>query len=211
MEPKTGQDELAVSREGARIDCFATPIWRFQLDGGLNPALSQLALEQQARDPAGLEGRSSQQGWHSKNDLHKNPGMHGFLAALDAKVAEVARAYRLDTAQARLELKTCWALVHGKHASGVAHCHPNAFLSGVYYVAAPKECGAIHFQDPRPAAQMAAAPVHEYAPWTVRQISHQPSPGALLIFPSWLVHSVGPNLSDALRISISFNYQLVFA
>ena len=29
--------------------------------------------------------------------------------------------------------------------------------------------------------------------------------GTLLIFPSWLVHSVDPNRSNALRISVSFN------
>ena len=29
--------------------------------------------------------------------------------------------------------------------------------------------------------------------------------GALLVFPSWLVHSVDPNRSDRARISASFN------
>ena len=29
--------------------------------------------------------------------------------------------------------------------------------------------------------------------------------GTLLVFPSWLHHSVNPNASDGLRISVSFN------
>lgn len=206
-EQKAGKSETST-----RIECFPTAIWRFQLEGfeALNGALARFIHEEQQRDPAGVEGRSTLLGWHSVNHLHRSPEMTTFVAVLETKIAEVARAYKLDERQARLELATCWALVNGRHASGAAHCHPNAFLSGVYYVSTTPQAGAIHFHDPRPAAQMAAAPVSEYAPWTARQISHQPQPGAMLIFPSWLHHSVGPNLSDALRVSISFNYQLVF-
>ncbi len=198
---------------GSRIECFPTSIWRFQLEGfeALNGELASFIQDEQERDPVGLKGRSTLLGWHSANHLHRSPEMRTFVSAVETKIAEVVSAYRVDDRQARLELSTCWALVNGRHASGAAHCHPNAFLSGVYYVSTTKESGAIHFLDPRPAAQMAAAPVAEYVPWTVRQVSYQPPPGAMLIFPSWLHHSVGPNLSDAPRISISFNYQLVFS
>ena len=39
--------------------------------------------------------------------------------------------------------------------------------------------------------------------------SISPEAGTLIIFPSWLDHSVNQNLSDADRISMSFNINLV--
>jgi len=33
----------------------------------------------------------------------------------------------------------------------------------------------------------------------------------MLIFPSWLYHGVGPNLSESQRVSLSFNFRLKWA
>ena len=195
---------------GARLDCFPTAVWRFIVPGheALNQTLLQLADDERSRDSAGIGRRSSVLGWHSNDKLHRRPEMQDFLAILHDNIAEVGRAYRIDTKQVGLELATCWIIVNGKFASGALHCHPNAFLSGVYYISATENCGDIFFQDPRHAALMGACPVTEHAPWTVRQISYRPAPGGMLIFPSWLSHGVEPNLSDAPRVSLSFNFRL---
>ena len=92
------------------------------------------------------------------------PEMQDFLAILHDNIAEVGRAYQIDTKQVGLELATCWIIINGKFASGAVHCHPNAFLSGVYYISAAENCGDIFFQDPRHAALMGACPVTEHAP-----------------------------------------------
>jgi uncharacterized protein (TIGR02466 family) len=55
---------------------------------------------------------------------------------------------------------------------------------------------------------MLVCPVTEHTPWTIRQVSYRPVSGGMLIFSSWLYHGVEPNLSDALRVSISFNFRL---
>src|SRR5712691_9556280 len=72
-------------------------------------------------------------------------------------------------AQVSLELAACWAIVNGTLASSVVHCHPNSFLSGVYYVNVTEESGDIFFQDPRQGATVSLCPVTEFTPWTVRQ------------------------------------------
>src|SRR5262249_59939440 len=104
-----------------------------------------------------------------------------------------------------------WAVVNGKLASGSVHCHPNSFLSGVYYVSTTEKTGNIFFQDPRPAASMSACPVTEFVPWTIRQVSYQPLSGGVLIFSSLLYHRVGPNLSQTFRRSINFNFFIQLA
>jgi uncharacterized protein (TIGR02466 family) len=200
----------ARAEKGVRLDCFPTAVWRFNVPDHeeLNRKLLQLAEDERARDPAGVGHRSSVLGWHSKDKLHRRPEMRDFLATLHDNIAEVGRAYRIDTKQVGLELASCWIIVNGKFASGAVHCHPNAFFSGVYYISAAENCGDIFFQDPRHAALMGACPVTEHAPWTVRQISYRPAPGGMLIFPSWLYHGVEPNLSEAPRVSLSFNFRL---
>ena len=201
--------EAARSAAGSRTDWFPTSIWRFNVASyqTLNEKLMQLIQDERERDPAGIS-RSTVLGWHSTDQLHHRPEWQEFVAILHKAVAEVGRSYRIDTKQVSLELATCWAIVNGKWASSVVHCHPNSFLSGVYYVNVTEESGDIFFQDPRQGAHMLSCPVTEFTPWTIRQVTYRPRPGGMLIFPSWLYHGVGPNLTDTPRVSLSFNFRL---
>ena len=65
--------------------------------------------------------------------------------------------------------------------------------------------GAISFYDPRPQANMGAIKGDGQIDPEYRV---QPVPGLMLLWPSFLHHLVHPNLSDELRISVSFNVML---
>jgi uncharacterized protein (TIGR02466 family) len=201
--------EAARRTAGVRTDWFPTSIWRFTVASyqTLNEKLMQLIQAERERDPAGMS-RSTVLGWHSTDQLHRRPEWQEFVAILHKAISEVSGSYRIDTKQVSLELATCWAIVNGKLASSVVHCHPNSFLSGVYYVSVTEESGDIFFQDPRQAAIMSSCPVTEYTPWTIRQVTYRPRPGGMLIFPGWLYHGVEPNLIETPRVSLSFNFQL---
>jgi hypothetical protein len=47
--------------------------------------------------------------------------------------------------------------------------------------------------------------VTELTAYNTDQVVVRVERGTLLVFPAWLPHSVDPNASDGLRISISFN------
>jgi len=211
-EARGATQETARAATGSRTDWFPTSIWRFNVAGyqTLNQKLMQLIQDERQRDPVGMS-RSTVLGWHSTDQLHRRPELQEFVAMVHDNVAEVGRAYRIDTNQASLELATCWAIVNGKSASSALHCHPNSFLSGVYYVNASEDSGDIFFQDPRQVASMTACPVTEFTPWTLRQVSYRPRSGGMLIFPSWLYHGVEPNLTETPRVSMSFNFRLKWA
>ncbi len=63
----------------------------------------------------------------------------------------------------------------------------------------------MNFHDPRPQTGIIRPPVTELTSQNTDQVVLKVSDGTLLMFPSYLAHSVAANESDKLRISISFN------
>jgi uncharacterized protein (TIGR02466 family) len=92
----------------------------------------------------------------------------------------------------------------GHHSS---HLHPHSILSGTLYVEVPPNAGAIRFEDPRLAQQMAAPPRRADAPEDRRAfVTVTPRVGQLLLWESYLRHEVLPGTAKADRLSISFNF-----
>ena len=88
------------------------------------------------------------------------------------------------------------------------HIHPNALFSGVYYVRSIPKCGRLKIYDPRPGVQH-SMPIRKPGNpgkdlW--REAYIDPIPGRIIMFPSWLWHSVEENTSTDIRISVSFNF-----
>ena len=86
------------------------------------------------------------------------------------------------------------------------HVHPDAKVSGVYYVSVPPappgsavEEGAILFVDPRPRAHMNRVPNQ------TTEITVIPKPGMLIMFPAYYEHAVIPFRGPGVRICIAFN------
>jgi uncharacterized protein (TIGR02466 family) len=94
------------------------------------------------------------------------------------------------------------------YAPGAAHrehSHPNNFLSAVYYVRTRPGADSINFHDPRSQAGVIRPPVTELTAANTDQVVVQVKDGTLLVFPSYLYHSVDANASGETRISLSFN------
>jgi len=85
------------------------------------------------------------------------------------------------------------------------HSHPNNYLSGVYYVRVPPGANTINFHDPRPQASILRPPVTQLTGQNTDQVVVEVTDGTLLLFPSYLLHSVDPSEGNELRISISSN------
>ena len=84
-------------------------------------------------------------------------------------------------------------------------------LVGVYYIDVPNNSGDILLHDPRGAtawSNLGFTPNDPIATKTARCYHRiKPQNGLLLLFPSFLVHSVETNLSNQNRISIVINVQ----
>ena len=102
-----------------------------------------------------------------------------------------------------------WAIVNKGGAANARHHHGNSDISAAYYVRAPINSGDIVFYDPRPAPVFSHPKANNPNSLNAMVNSINPVEGLLVLFPSYLDHSVNANMSDEERIVISFNINLV--
>ena len=180
----------------------------------LNGHLLEAIYAERERDRTGVRKSNFPElgSWHSHVRLHKDVTFAGLVQHVDAVAAMMCRQLGYHTSY-RLRIGTMWSIINPPGSSNRAHIHPGCLWSGVYYVQAPGNAGRIEFIDPRTQNLMTPA---EYIPDTKRpricwtKVRYKPVAGRMLIFPSWLYHSVDPNRSrakgkDADRIIMSFN------
>lgn len=195
---------------------FSTPIFIADtqepepLNAGLLSLIRERATTQCESPPASnVPGLG---GWHSALDLHLDPAFSPLTERISAAAAEAAKALHLD-ARAPLGLDAMWAIINPPGSYNRSHIHPRAHLSGVYYIQTPPNCGALDFTDPRTEALVNPPLVTAEAqkdPNVWSKVALAPVAGRLVLFPGWLYHAVGPNLSGAKgaaadRIIVSFN------
>jgi uncharacterized protein (TIGR02466 family) len=105
-----------------------------------------------------------------------------------------------------------WANVTTARHRHPLHIHPNSLLSGVIYVKTPPNCGHIAFSDPRAGARVFEPDYTAMTEFNSGVYSHVPERGTMLMWPSWLPHSVEQAVLQAdgeERIVIAFNVQMV--
>lgn len=199
---------------------FPTSTFRFELPDAqeINEELLELIYEERERDQDGIQ-RSNFKGlggWHSHNDLHKDSNYDRITNAIHQAASLVSESEGYH-GEYDLKIGTMWSIINPPGSSNQAHIHPGCQWSGVYYIQAPEDSGNIVFTDPRTENLM-----HQprYQPkrtrpkhcWT--KVNFTPTAGKMIIFPSWLYHSVLPNLSQeeapaSNRVIISFNLSQV--
>lgn len=193
--------------EGTREDWFPTSIWYWDHDdlrGHHEDWIAELRRIRDA-DRVGITDRSTQLGWHSEVDLHRNPLFAPLFDRVLEAAEEVAEFGQWALKDYRVEVINAWGIINPRHGYNTLHNHPLSFLSGVYYLQGNEDSGNIEFRDPREVRMMEVIPQSGNNRWTFKSVRYAPEPGRMLIFPSWLLHEVKPNQSDEDRICISFN------
>jgi len=185
------------------IPMFPTLVWKILLKAEMRDAIAAkvlATLETLRRDLPALE---PDQGWQSEQALHLRDEFQELISCVNDATKSVLRFLRIG--QEAFEITGCWATVLAKGALHKAHSHPNNFLSGVYYVRVQPGADTINFHDPRRQTYVIRPPVVELTAENTDQVVVRVTNGTLLMFPSYLEHSVDGNMSEEERISISFN------
>jgi uncharacterized protein (TIGR02466 family) len=164
-------------------------------------------------DSAGLKwsrkhGYPGYTSYASLNDLAwRMPEFKSLVKVIDRHALSFAKSLQWDIRGGKPICDSLWVNVMAEGGSHTSHIHPNAVISGTYYVAVPSGAGPIVFEDPRLSQLMAAPPRKSNAPRDMRHhVSEAPSDGTLILWESWLRHEVPLNVAPGSRISVSFNY-----
>jgi uncharacterized protein (TIGR02466 family) len=187
-------------------DLFPSPVWMTELEDfdDHNRRMLEYLEELRARDQ-GLK-RSNVLGWHSPDNLQTvdefQPLRREVLALIENDVSSLLR---LDTDRYEYHIDSMWAMHNGKHAYNFVHRHPGCIYSGVYYLQCAENAGSLNFHDPRADVRMLRPPALEEVSYTYHIVRYAPVRSRLVVFPAWLPHDVGPNLSDTARVAVSFN------
>lgn len=150
--------------------------------------------------------------WHSQDDLQRREEARELCDRILAVAGEIFRDMGYHPSTTPL-IDNMWANIQPRHGYNRNHVHPRSLWSGVYYVQVPQNAGRIFFSDPRPQIPMwpvSYDPDKARGPESWQEVYYQPIEGRIILFPSWLVHEVEPNMSEQSemagdRISISFN------
>ena len=172
---------------------FQTPIWGFMLNDQQYQSMDyrDYILEMAEKEPSAK--KSNFGGWQSRDNIHETEGIFKeFTSSLNKIANSVLSEYKCK----EVEIEDMWANINGKHCYNGAHTH-SGILSGVFYLQVPKMSGRLILVNPAVRSDGHVLRASNYP--------IQPENLACIMFPSWLEHYVEPNLSDELRISISFN------
>jgi uncharacterized protein (TIGR02466 family) len=185
------------------IPMFPTLVWKIQLTSALRDEINAKVVTTLTRLKSDLPALEPGQGWQSEQALHKREELQGLVACVNSVAKSVLRFLRIG--EEAFEITGCWATVLAKGGVHRAHTHPNNYLSGVYYVRVPPGADAINFHDPRSQTRVIRPAVVELTAENTDQVVVRVAGGTLLMFPSYLEHSVDANPSADQRISVSFN------
>ena len=131
---------------------------------------------------------------------HKN-----FIKFILPAIEQVITDMNWEKQKQSININNMWAIINTGGSANLRHQHGNSTISGAYYVRAPKNSGDIVFYDPRPAPVYSYPNSNEPNYLNAQVNSITPNEGGLVLFPSYLDHSVNANLSEKERIVISFN------
>lgn len=194
--------------ETKKILLFGTPVIIEEIEDAetVNAELEKLIAERRKVD-GGVNRSNKGGGWHSTQDFPLWSGEVG--RELIRKIGALARAHTSTAGGAPLPpwVIEGWVNVSTAGASNLHHIHGGSFWSAVYYVRAPKsESGQLVVYDPRMPQLRMYAPSLRFKNSGVEQVFRiRPKSGTIIMFPSWLQHSVEPFEGEGERISIAFN------
>lgn len=189
------------------LQIYSTPIWEtaFPNFHQHQESFLQCIRNFHKTNPESLQRSNAGEGYHSPMNLTKESE----LVPLFEYVAQMGMkaAFDLDFVNCDVFLTAAWVnIMNSKNSVQFDHIHQDTF-SGVLYLQAPTGSGNLMINNPGINSlwqgQMLPSKKNKF---TSDRISITPIEGNILLWPSYLSHSVSPNESDDIeRISIAFN------
>ena len=184
-----------------RHDWWAMPIWQLDIPfSDSNPTIIEEECRLYEQQRAGTPRLNF--GWHNKSEF---PNIKQLLLHIEKFSPAWFDEMGIKDSYSR-KLENYWVNINGPGRFNKAHLHPNSVFTGVYYVKAEKNCGNITFHNSSDKEFTLQTYVDKPNQFSMTNVNYEPVVGRVIIFPSWLQHSVDSNMSNTDRISISFQF-----
>jgi uncharacterized protein (TIGR02466 family) len=194
-----------MSNDMQSFGLFPTPVWVRQLEPEQAEGINRQAIDLIERLRQETPGINPGDRWQTATDLETKPELQDLISIVNEGAEEALSALRIE--HNGFLVTGCWANIKPAGAGHVPHNHPNNYLSGVNYVRLPSRGGRILFHDPRDQPYLVLPRTTGKNEYNSR-IAHLPiRKGGLILFPSWLVHSVENNPEDLDRISFNIMFK----
>jgi uncharacterized protein (TIGR02466 family) len=188
-----------------KTDIFKQSIYSFKLNLNLEE-INNFCLDFEKNN----EGRivSNLGGFQSNNLDFNTPIVNKISSLILNNVNYVSKKYfKLNRS---LGISNIWFNINRYKDYNSKHTHPKSLLSGVFYSKVPDNSGSIRFFNSESAEIFFAdVDMMEFTKYNSSSYLLKPEVSFLHIFPSFLNHSVEPNLSNQERISFSFNTMIM--
>lgn len=108
----------------------------------------------------------------------------------------------------KFELMNSWVNIHKPNDWAQRHDHANSVLSGVLFLEVPEKSGAfiIHREHKNFVDNCIRLDYKHQNEYNTYDVKFKPKKGGLILFPSWVIHSVTKNESEQNRYTLAFNY-----
>lgn len=181
------------------IQTFSTPIWIDDLSLDIVNIIN-VVKNIQTYDSGRII--SNVGGWQS-NDLdiriiNQNKHLSDLFDQIDKTIKTIG--IEIDDSL-ELGITNMWFNVNKKEDYNNPHYHPNSTFSGVVYFQCNETSNIIFEHD----SIKSHYPIKTSSNLFSNTLQLYPKAGRIIVFPSWLKHSVQPNKNDSERISMSFN------
>ena len=193
---------------------FPKPFWSSLLEVNIVD-LQEECFEIRNNIPSKNKSNLGKNSYHSPNLLNlQNPPE---ILKLMKQITNCIQTIHQQSRRENVRLVDFWININGKGGSNVPHTHPGAKYSGVFYIKVPKEMkggNLLFLRDYNETYLTSQENMgffkqgYNLLPNDLPKIPVKPLEKLLIVFPSWLPHSVEFNDTDEERISLSFNYIL---
>jgi uncharacterized protein (TIGR02466 family) len=189
---------------------FSTPVWVSKTPDfeKVNIKIFAYIKKLEKQNPEGIQ-KSNLRGWHSPDFNMQDSEPKEFFNSIAASINEALIDMGWDLKDQKAKITSMWSIINKSEATNARHIHGNNFISAAYYVKAPENCGNIVFHDPRSEPSYYHPKISTPNKLNTNVVTIKPEEGLLVLFPSYLHHSVDINRSNEERIVISFNLNLI--
>lgn len=180
------------------MNLFPIPLGTTRLDRSLTADEQDFIVNK-------LPFRQNALNWVSEDTYVLNYApLQNLKIAIQQSVNEYFKDIHIPKSDVSLNITQSWVNITNKGEAHQSHKHWNSMYSGVFYINAVEGIDKIYFHHYNSVRDIQVIPeewnIYNSLSWWIPVKT-----GDLIIFPSWLYHSVEPVEHEEKRISLSFN------